>query len=77
MALSTSAVEHAGSAEGILISCGGLRTLGVAKPLEDRHHIPVVSSATAALWAALRLVGESGRVPGYGQLLEQAEAPVR
>jgi arylmalonate decarboxylase len=76
MALSTSAVEHAGSAEGILISCGGLRTLGVAKPLEDRHHIPVVSSATAALWAALRLVGESGRVPGYGQLLEQAEAPV-
>jgi arylmalonate decarboxylase len=76
IALSDSAVAQAGGAEGILISCGGLRTLGVAKPLEDRHGIPVVSSATAALWAAMRLVGESGRVTGYGQLLEQAKAPV-
>ena len=70
------AVAHAKGAEGILISCGGLRTLEVAKPLEDRHHIPVVSSATAAFWAAMRLVGESGRVPGYGRLLEQAKEPV-
>ncbi|HTP93827.1 MAG TPA: aspartate/glutamate racemase family protein [Xanthobacteraceae bacterium] len=70
IALSDGAVARSSGAEGILISCGGLRTLGVAKPLEDRHHIPVVSSATAALWAAMRLVGDSGRVPGYGQLLE-------
>jgi arylmalonate decarboxylase len=76
IALSDEAVGHAGGAEGILISCGGLRTLGVAKPLEDRHGIPVVSSATAALWSAMRLVGESGRISGYGQLLEQAKAPV-
>jgi arylmalonate decarboxylase len=76
IALSGTAVASAKAAEGILISCGGLRTLEVAKPLEDRHHIPVVSSATAAFWAAMRLVGESGRVSGYGQLLEQAEAPV-
>jgi arylmalonate decarboxylase len=76
IALSDDAVARAGGAEGILISCGGLRTLGVAKPLEDRHGIPVVSSATAALWAAMRLVGESGRVSGCGQLLEQAQAPV-
>jgi arylmalonate decarboxylase len=74
--LSSTAVAGAQAAQGILISCGGLRTLEVAKPLEDRHHIPVVSSATAAFWAAMRLVGESGRVSGYGQLLEQAKAPV-
>ena len=73
IALSDSAVAHAKSAEGILISCGGLRTLEVAKPLEGRHRIPVVSSATAAFWAAMRLVGESGRVSGYGRLLEEAE----
>jgi len=72
IALGSSAVEHAKGAEGILISCGGLRTLEVAKPLEDRHGIPVVSSATAAFWAALRLVGDSGQVAGYGRLLEQA-----
>jgi arylmalonate decarboxylase len=74
--LSSSAVTHAKSAEGILISCGGLRTLEVAKPLEDRHGLPVVSSATAAFWAAMRLVGESGHVSGYGRLLEQAKQPV-
>ena len=76
IALSGSAVEHAGAPEGILISCGGLRTLGVAKPLEERHGLPVVSSATAAFWAAMRLVGESGRLSGYGRLFEEARAPV-
>jgi arylmalonate decarboxylase len=76
IALSDTAVAHADGAQGILISCGGLRTLEVAKPLEERHQIPVVSSATAAFWAAMRLVGESGRIPGYGRLLEEAKAPV-
>ena len=76
IALTDSAVERADGAEGILISCGGLRTLGVAKPLEARHGIPVVSSATAAFWAAMRLVGESGRLGGYGRLFEQAREPV-
>jgi arylmalonate decarboxylase len=75
IALSSSAVDHAPGAEGILISCGGLRTLGVAEPLEARHGLPVVSSATAAFWAAMRLVGESGHIAGYGQLLEQVQQP--
>ncbi|MGC1776628.1 MAG: aspartate/glutamate racemase family protein [Xanthobacteraceae bacterium] len=66
--------DKARPAEAILISCGGLRTLGVAAPLEARHDIPVVSSATAAFWAAMRLVGESGRIDGYGRLFEQARA---
>jgi arylmalonate decarboxylase len=76
IALSDTAVERAGGADGILISCGGLRTLGVAAPLEARHDIPVVSSATAAFWAAMRLVGDSGRIDGYGRLFEQAREPV-
>ena len=76
IALSSEAVAKAPQAEGILISCGGLRTLGVAKPLEDHHGLPVVSSTPAAFWAAMRLVGESGRVVGCGRLLEQAAAPV-
>jgi len=76
IALSGEAVAKAPGADGILISCGGLRTLGVARPLEDRHRIPVVSSTPAAFWAAMRLVGESGHVAGCGRLLEQAAAPV-
>ena len=74
IALSDSAVAKANAdaaenAEAILISCGGLRTLGVAQPLEASHGIPVVSSATAAFWAAMRLIGESGRLSGYGRLV--------
>jgi arylmalonate decarboxylase len=77
IALSDSAVTKAGGADGILISCGGLRTLSVAQPLEASHRIPVVSSTPAAFWAAMRLVGESGRLSGYGQMLAQAKQPVQ
>jgi arylmalonate decarboxylase len=76
IALSEKSVAVAGDAEGILISCGGLRTFGVARPLEARCGLPVVSSTQAAFWAAMRLVGESGQMAGYGRLLEQAAAPL-
>jgi arylmalonate decarboxylase len=76
IALCDSAIAATDGAEALLISCGGLRTLGVAQPLESHHGIPVVSSATAAFWAAMRLVDESGRVAGYGQLLEGTRAAV-
>jgi arylmalonate decarboxylase len=68
--LSAKVCTRAPDAEGLLISCGGLRTLGVAKPVEERHGVPVVSSTQAAFWAAMRLVGESGHLAGYGRLLE-------
>jgi arylmalonate decarboxylase len=73
--LAIKARDEAPDAEAILISCGGLRTLNVAKPLEERCGLPVVSSTPAAFWAAMRLVGESGRLSGYGRLLEHARAP--
>ncbi len=76
IALSDDAVAAADGADGILISCGGLRTLGVAQPLEASHGLPVVSSTPAAFWAAMRLIGQSGRLAGYGRLLEQAREPV-
>jgi arylmalonate decarboxylase len=73
--LAAKARDEAPDADAILISCGGLRTLNVAKPLEERCGLPVVSSTPAAFWAAMRLVGESGRLSGYGRLLEQAQVP--
>jgi arylmalonate decarboxylase len=75
IALSNDAVAKAPEADGLVISCGGLKTLGVARPLEARHGVPVVSSTPAAFWAAMRLIGESGHMAGHGRLLEQA-APV-
>ncbi|MFL6799529.1 MAG: aspartate/glutamate racemase family protein [Xanthobacteraceae bacterium] len=74
VALGSKLCTQAPQAEGLLISCGGLRTLGVARPLEERHHIPVVSSTQAAFWAALRLVGMDTAVPEHGQLLQQSSA---
>ena len=76
VALGSQACGEAAAAEALLISCGGLRTLAVAKPLEDRHGIPVVASTQAAFWSAMRLVGEDGHVPGCGRLLERAAAAV-
>lgn len=69
--------EEAGDAEGLLVSCGGLRTLGVALPFEARHGIPVVSSMPAAFWAAMRLTGASGQLAGYGRLLEESRGTNR
>ena len=58
-------------ADGLLISCGGLRTLPVERPLEESLGMPVVSSAVAGAWAAARLAGEAGRVTGATRLLSQ------
>jgi arylmalonate decarboxylase len=73
--LSSTAIAEAGEADAVLISCGGLLTLGVAEPIEQRHGIPVVSSTQAAFWKAVRLAGASGHVAGRGRMLEQSEPP--
>jgi arylmalonate decarboxylase len=75
--LGSKVCAEAADAEGLLISCGGLRTLGVAKPFEACHGIPVVASTQAAFWAAVRLAGASGHLAGYGRLLEESVAPDR
>jgi arylmalonate decarboxylase len=58
-------------ANAMLVSCGGLRTLELLAPLEQRGHIAVVSSTPHALWAGARLLGLSGRAPGFGTLLSK------
>jgi arylmalonate decarboxylase len=69
--LSSQAIEEAKAADGVLISCGGLKTLGCAVPIEQQHGIPVVTSTQSAFWKALRLAGESGRIPDRGRMLAQ------
>jgi arylmalonate decarboxylase len=69
--LSSKAIDEAKQAEAVLISCGGLKTLGCAVPIEQRHGIPVVTSTQSAFWKALRLAGESGRIPDRGRMLAQ------
>jgi arylmalonate decarboxylase len=75
VALGEQALAASPGADGILISCGGLRTLGVTVPLEDATGLPVVSSTPAAFWSAVRLVGHGGDAPGYGLLFAPATVP--
>jgi arylmalonate decarboxylase len=70
IALAGRVSANAKDAQGMLISCGGLKTLQVGKTIEDKYGLPVVSSTPAAFWAAMRLVGESGKLAGYGRLFE-------
>ena len=72
-AAGTSACEHARGADGLLIVCGGLRTLDITPRIEARCGIPVVSSMPAALRKAAQLAGEVAALPeGYGRLLSGA-----
>ena len=73
--LTAKACAESPQADGVLISCGGLRTLNCADPIEKRVGLPVVTSTQSAFWAALGLVGESGRIPGYGRMLAEQNAP--
>lgn len=61
--------KSAAKADAVLVSCGGLRTLEILAPLEQRTNLPVVTSTPHALFAGAKLVGVDARVPGFGRLL--------
>ena len=69
---SAKVAESSPGADALLVSCGGLRTLDLLAPLEQRLKLPVVSSMPHAFWAGARLMGGSGRSPGFGRLLSRA-----
>lgn len=56
------------SAQGVLISCGGLKTLAVIEPLERALNVPVVSNSPAGFWDAVQLVGIDPAAEGFGRL---------
>jgi maleate cis-trans isomerase len=56
-------------AEAVFISGTGLPTLSVLSMLEADLGKPVISSATAMMWNALRLAGVGQTIEGYGRLL--------
>src|SRR5260370_39160726 len=48
IALGSKVCAQGPGAQGLLLSCGGLRTLGVAEPLGRRRGIPAVARTQAA-----------------------------
>jgi arylmalonate decarboxylase len=58
------------SAQGVLISCGGLKTLGVIDALEAILHVPVVSSSPAGFWDVVQLLGVNPTANNCGRLFQ-------
>jgi len=67
--LAREVLETAPDADGILISCGNLRTFEIIGTLEADVGLPVVTSNQAGLWQALRTLGIKDKLPGLGRLL--------
>lgn len=63
--------ENRPEADAMLIASGYLPTLELIVPLEKRCQIPVVSATPHTLRAGVRLAGLSGRVSGFGTLLDR------
>jgi arylmalonate decarboxylase len=57
------------AADAILVSCGGLRTLEIVAPLEQRSGRPAVTSMPHALYYGAKLLGMEASVEGYGRLI--------
>ena len=60
------------SADGLFISCTDFASIDFAGELEQELGKPVVTSNTATLWSALRLLNHSQAIEGYGRLLTGA-----
>jgi len=56
-------------AEAVFLSGTGMPTLPVIEALEHDLGKPVLSSASAMMWHALRSSGVRQPIPGYGRLL--------
>jgi maleate isomerase len=56
-------------AEAVFLSGTGMPTLSVLELLEQDLGKPVISSASAMMWQALRLAGVGQPIAGYGRLL--------
>jgi maleate cis-trans isomerase len=56
-------------AEAVFLSGTGMPSLPILEVLEQDLGKPVISSASAMMWLALRLAGVAQSIPGYGRLL--------
>jgi len=58
-------------AQAIVLACTNWRTMDVLEQLEQELGKPVLSTTQVSIWAALRMIGETDPIEGYGQLLRR------
>jgi maleate isomerase len=56
-------------ADAVMLACGNWRTQGIVDRLEATLGKPVVTTNQVTLWGALRTIGHTVPVPGWGNLL--------
>jgi maleate isomerase len=57
--------------EAIVLACTNWRSMAIIDRLERDLRKPVLSTTQVSIWAALRRIGYSGNVGGYGRLLAE------
>lgn len=58
-------------ADAIVLSCTNWQTMDAIERIERETGKPVISTTQASIWAALRLIGHTQPVTGYGKLLRE------
>jgi maleate isomerase len=58
-------------ADAIVLSCTNWQTMDVLERIERETGKPVISTTQASVWAALRIIGHTEGVNGYGRLLRE------
>jgi maleate isomerase len=58
-------------ADAIVLACTNWRTLDAIERIERDTGKPVISTSQASIWAALRMIGYSETIDGYGTLLRK------
>lgn len=76
IALAESVFARSEGTQGVLISCGGLKTIGILETLEARLGVPVVSSSPAGFWDVVQLADIDPKASGFGQLFQRERSPV-
>ena len=58
-------------ADAIVLACTNWQTLDAIERIERETGKPVISTTQASIWAALRIIGHSEPVNGFGRLLRE------
>lgn len=64
-------------ADAVVLACTNWKSMDVIERLERDIGKPVLSTTQVSIWSALRRIGYTGSLPGYGRLLRDIQAPVK
>jgi maleate cis-trans isomerase len=64
-------------ADAIVLSCTNWQTMDAIERIERETGKPVISTSQASIWAALRMIGYTESIDGYGRLLRELDTQAK